>query len=134
MLHKKLETGTCVCTWNYEDDNCMGQTVAVKNDNGKYEPIIHVESVGNKGFEGVDAHNVVYINKDKISEAGFLIVEDYDADVNNKTQIMIHDLIGAIERGISNRYKVFKTENKILYVKDTETNDRFMIDVLRLGN
>lgn len=71
-LAKTLDTGSKIRTWNYDDSNTKGQTVSIKNSNGDYEPIIHIESV--KCSEGIVDR--VVIKKSVLEKAGWLIVED----------------------------------------------------------
>ena len=67
---KKLMTGTLLKTWNFDESNCNGQTIAVKNSNGDYQPVIHVEA-RNCAEGTVDR---VEIKKDKLEALGFTVI------------------------------------------------------------
>lgn len=71
-LSKKLETGTCLRTWNYDDGVTSGQTIGIKNEYGDYKPIAHIESV--RCAEGLV--NRVVIKKSFLKEKGFVIIEE----------------------------------------------------------
>lgn len=72
-LSKRLNSGAAIRTWNFgnNEDNVMGQTVGVKNANGDYEPILHIESM--KCEEGVK--NRVVIKKNVLEKLDWTIVE-----------------------------------------------------------
>ena len=72
-LNKKLETGTCVRAWNYESENIYkGMGLGIKDKNGAYPAAINIESV--HCAEGLV--NRIIINKTRLKEAGFTIVEE----------------------------------------------------------
>ena len=72
-LRKKLATGTVVGAWNYEDGNCIGQGISVKNnESGIYYGLVYVESVN--CAEGLV--NRIAIRKSLADQLGFVIVEE----------------------------------------------------------
>ena len=71
-LSKKLETDSIIKTWNYNEGNTIGQTVGVKNTNGDYDSILHIESV--KCSEGVK--NRVVIKRSVLEKLDWIIVEE----------------------------------------------------------
>lgn len=72
-LSKKLKTGTIVRTWNFEEGNTVGQTVAIKNQvTGEHDAIIHIESVD--CADGVKDR--IVIKKEAIKKAGIIIIEE----------------------------------------------------------
>ncbi|ADL36160.1 hypothetical protein bpr_II223 (plasmid) [Butyrivibrio proteoclasticus B316] len=71
-LSKKLATGTCIRAWNYDLGNCIGQAIAVKNNNADYPAMVSVESV--KCAQGTI--NRVVIKKSELEKMGFIVVEE----------------------------------------------------------
>ena len=72
-LSKKLETGTIIRTWNFDEVTTSGQTISVKNkSSGGYNPLIHIESV--KCAEGIKDR--IVIKKSVIKEFGFIVIEE----------------------------------------------------------
>ena len=71
-LGKKLKTGTCLQTWNYDDGVTSGQTIGIKNENGDYTPVAHIESV--RCAEGLV--NRLVLKKSFLKEKGFVIIEE----------------------------------------------------------
>lgn len=72
-LSKKLETGTIIRTWNYEQGSTTGQTVAAKDEKtNDYDALVHIESVkdGNKLI------NRIVIKKADAKRLGWVIVEE----------------------------------------------------------
>lgn len=69
-IAKRLSTGTLIKAWNFDESNCQGQTVAVKNSNGDYQPVIHIES-RNCAQGTVDR---VEIKKSVLEELGFTVI------------------------------------------------------------
>lgn len=69
-IGKKLQTGTLIRTWNFDESNCQGQTIAVKNNNGDYQPVIHVESV-NCAQGTIDR---VEFKKEELENLGFTVI------------------------------------------------------------
>lgn len=72
-LSKRLETGTIIRTWNYEQGFTTGQTVAAKDKTtNDYDALVHVESVkdGNKLI------NRIVIKKADAKRLGWVIVEE----------------------------------------------------------
>lgn len=72
-LSKRLETGTIIRTWNYEQGSTTGQTVAAKNKmTNDYDALIHIESVkdGNKLI------NRIVIKVADAKRLGWVIVEE----------------------------------------------------------
>ena len=75
-IAKKLESGTCIKTWNFEDDTFMGQTVAIKDDEMCYTPIVHVESVKCMEDDKPVVKNRIVIKKSILERYDFDIVEE----------------------------------------------------------
>ena len=72
-LSKRLETGTIIRTWNYEQGSTTGQTVAAKDKTtNDYDALVHVESVkdGNKLI------NRIVIKTVDAKRLGWVIVEE----------------------------------------------------------
>lgn len=72
MINKKLETGTCLRAWNYETGATVGQTIGIKNSNGDYEAVIHVESVRCDD----EIKDRIVIKKSSLEKLGFIIIEE----------------------------------------------------------
>ena len=72
MLHKKLETGTIVGAWNYDEGNTQGEAIGVKNKNGNLKSIFNIESV--RCLEGVV--NRVVLKKAELEALGFIVLID----------------------------------------------------------
>ncbi len=67
MLNKKLETGTIVKAWTYEEGNTVGITVGSnKETSGDPIPLLHIESV--RCAEGTV--NRIVIKNDTIKKTG----------------------------------------------------------------
>ena len=71
-LNKKLLTGTCIRSWNYDTPNCVGQALGIKNENGDYVNVINSESV----ICSEGTVNRVVINKSLLEKKGWVIVEE----------------------------------------------------------
>ncbi len=72
VLNKKLKTGTCVKTWNYDEPNFAGQAISVKNSNGDYNPVVYIESAN--CIEGtVDR---VCVKKSLLESMGITVIID----------------------------------------------------------
>lgn len=73
MLNKKLETGTIVKAWPYEEGNTVGITVgSEKKTLDGPAALLHVESV--RCAEGTV--NRIVIKNDTIKKQGWLVLED----------------------------------------------------------
>lgn len=72
-LSKKLKTGTTIRTWNFDEGNTCGQTIAVKNGStGNYDPLFHIESV--KCAEGIK--NRIVFKRSLAEKEGFIIIRE----------------------------------------------------------
>ena len=72
-LRKKIAPNIIVGAWNYEDEDCMGQCIGVKDtDTLWYRALVQVES--KKHGEGL-IHSI-RINKARMDELGFIVVEE----------------------------------------------------------
>jgi hypothetical protein len=72
-LSKKLETGTVIKAWNYDEGNTVGMSVAAKNGNtGVLDALLHIESV--KCAEGVV--NRLVIKRETAEKLGWTIIEE----------------------------------------------------------
>ena len=72
VLQKKLASGANIRTWNYNEENYVGQAMGIKNDNGTYESVINVESaVCSEGTV-----NRVVIKKSLLEKMGWTIIEE----------------------------------------------------------
>ncbi len=72
-LNKKLATDVVLRTWNYEEGNKAGQTIAAYNgETGEYDPLVHVESI--TCLEGTTQQ--ITINRKNAEKHRLLIVEE----------------------------------------------------------
>ncbi len=73
MLNKKLETGTIVKVWPYEEGNVVGITVGSKKKaSDEPVPLLHIESA--RFARG--AVNRIVIETDTVKQQGWLVLED----------------------------------------------------------
>ena len=73
-LRKKIAPNIVIGAWNYNNENCMGQCIGIKEsaDSAWYRALIQVENIKTK--EG--SVNRIKLNKDRINQFGFIIVEE----------------------------------------------------------
>ncbi len=72
QLGKKLNTGATLRAWNFEESNAQGQTMAIKNNNGDYEPFLHAEAIN--CAQGTV--NRIVFKKSVLENLGWLIIEE----------------------------------------------------------
>ena len=75
-LGKKLDTGTCIRAWNFDEGATTGQTIAVKNKNGEYKSVLHIESVKCMENGKPVIRNRLVIKKDVLKNNDFIIIEE----------------------------------------------------------
>ena len=75
-MRQTLLTGTVIDSWHYDQKNVKGQAIGVEDENGSINILVNVESV--RCLEGVV--NRIVINKAKLKELGWTIVESEDGE------------------------------------------------------
>ena len=71
-IAKKLSTGATLRAWNFEESNAAGQTMAIKNSNGDFEPFLHAEAVN--CAQGTC--NRVVFKKSVLEKLGWIVIEE----------------------------------------------------------
>ena len=75
-LRKKIAPNVVIGAWNYEEEDHMGQCIGIKDtDTPWYRALVQVESVQH-GNELINRENRIRINKARIDQLGWTIVEE----------------------------------------------------------